>query len=124
MRISLKIESAKHRSSRKPDGKAAWAVVQEGWDAYRNAASKAEQDRALVWVGGAIAAYAATVGKDKAEVLRELEQTRPKPSVELPPEIPVFTPGRSTPPPPRLPGAQRAVSAEELAAESQLSTST
>lgn len=127
MRISLKIESAKHRASRKSDGKAAWAVVQEGWDAARAAAPGDEREKALKWVGGAIAAYAAMVGKDRKDVLIELERSKPLasgPTVELPPEIPVFQPGRSTPPPPRLPGAQRSLTPEEIAAENRSEPST
>lgn len=122
MRISLKIESAKHRRSGKSDAKKAWSVVLEGWNTYRNAPVGPERDRALVWVGGAIATYAAAAGKDKTEVLVGLERDLPPIAVELPPEIPMFKPGRSTPPPPRLPGAQRSLSPEEIAAEPSTST--
>jgi hypothetical protein len=122
MRISVKIESAKHRRSGKGDAKKAWETVLEGWNAFRKAAPGAERDKASAWVGGAIAAYASVAGKDRAEVLAGLERDLPLPTVELPPEIPMFKPGRSTPPPPRLPGAQRALSPEEVAAIPSTST--
>jgi hypothetical protein len=78
-------------------------------------ATPEKYDAARKWVGGAVVVYALMVDRDPAEVLAELERDHPLPSrpqpspLTLPEAMAVLKPGRSTPPPPVSPGAQRAV---------------
>jgi hypothetical protein len=117
MRLKMEIESANHGRKRQKsvpsvDSDKAWRIVTDGWQKVRSATGD-EQDRRRNWVGGAIAVYAAMTGKDATAVLAELERDLPvrvdAPAATVLDGMPEFRPGRSTPPPPRSPGAQRPV---------------
>lgn len=85
-------------------------------------------DAARKWVGGAVTVYALMNGRDPATVLGELERAHPapqlaaptptgqEPPLALPDAMALLKPGRSTPPPPKSPGAQKAVAVDAQAA--------
>lgn len=117
MRLVLKIETRNHSrgESARVDGSSdGLRVVRDAWRKLASSTPES-RDRLRQWVGGAVAVYAAMTGRDGAEVLDELDSEMPVPKATAVPEgMPVFRSGRSVPPPPRSPGAQRPVAPDEL----------
>lgn len=113
--INIETEGRGRSAVREPapvDTSAARQLVETAWGRVI-AESGEERTRARHWVGGAIAVLA-TVSDESAErILAELEARRPVPAdpaaVPRPVDDVTFREGRSTPPPPRHPGAQRPV---------------
>lgn len=119
MRLTLRLESAGHNrntsegTSEGVDESRRAAALARLEDAARKAAEPGldydERRRRLNWLGGGIVVFSLFTGED-AEALRA--RLEPAPSAEAVPSVdvlPVFREGRSTPPPPRHPGAQTPV---------------
>lgn len=119
MRLKIELESANHgrRKNSNPATPAgadkAWQIVMDGWTKVRSATTPEDQQRRRNWVGGAVAAYAAMTGKDPAAVAAELEKNHPvTQAAAVPDGLVEFRPGRTAPPPPKSPGAQRPVAVD------------
>lgn len=111
MRLTLELVSKRHdvpRGTTEPvDNTAAWVLIEDAWrKATDPGIDSDERRRRHNWVGGALAVYALFTG-ESASVLRErLQSDRPVPVNPILDQVPTFQEGRSTPPPPRHPGAQ------------------
>ena len=110
MKLSLSIESANHHSNASPPNRErGWRLVVEEW---RQARSTGQSERASQ-AETALAVFVALTGEDESLRRHELgplkttsvESTRPS----SPSPLPTFREGRSVPPPPPHPGAQRPV---------------
>jgi hypothetical protein len=119
MKITVEIVSSRHnekrarRARRGPDDTAGWSLIDDAWaKATEPGIDPDDRRRRQNWVGGALAVFAALTGQDAAALRDRLESKRPVPqaqAAEPAAQMPVFREGRSTPPPPRPPGAQRPV---------------
>lgn len=111
MKLTLQIESGRNRSgSEKPVVSDGWTVVVEAWrKANESGLDFEEKSRRLNWVGGALAMLAELTGENAAALRSKLELSHPPVSDAVQAGIPQFREGRSTPPPPRHPGAQTPV---------------
>ena len=113
MRLTLTIESRRHghnRSVNKPDTTAAWERLVDAATRARDASIDAtERAKRLNWLGGAIVLYALLTGDDAEQVRERLSAGATSEPDSAAQAMPQFREGRSTPPPPRHPGAQRPV---------------
>ena len=74
------------------------------------AATGEAKTRIQGWLAGAATIYGMVSGKDGSALLKQLEQeSAPSVAADMGYSPITFTEGRSTPPPPRPPGAQRSV---------------
>jgi hypothetical protein len=120
LRIRLTIETAGHgrrvtEDDATADTAAAMRLIREAWQKVRDADDGQRPGRRQ-WLGGAVAVFAALTGQDGEAVLADLGDlpvagTEASGATVYDGTVPAFRPGRSTPPPPRAPGAQRPVDA-------------
>lgn len=116
MKLTLQVESAKHRSTSGDERPSTdtrdrvWSRLEDAWRQANVAGIDVnERQRRLNWLGGAIVVYSLFTGEDANDVRSRVEATSPAIVPSSDPGVPVFREGRSTPPPPRHPGAQHAV---------------
>jgi len=116
LKIVLSIESSRHKQNRgkKPDGSAALARIRSAWREAVTARDD-ERNRLSGWVAGAVAIYGSITGEPVDVLLKRLEEEMPSgsPATDGTSQSvwpgSQFVEGRSTPAPPRPPGAQRRV---------------
>ena len=116
MRLKVTLELKGHSS---PDTTTNVRASEEAWRVITDALGQlrgADADRQAGmrrWLGGAAAVYAAVTGRTRESVWQEMERVEPlvKPPATSEPVVQdpnlLFKPGRSTPPPPKHPGAQK-----------------
>lgn len=111
MKVRLTLES-RNQSGAKVE--AARALID---DAIRRALVAGPEQQAALrhWIAGASAVWSMVSGEEPpalpdALVARAAAQPAAQPVMNVPPGMPQIVEGRSTPPPPRAPGAQRPVS--------------
>ncbi len=118
MKLTLQIESGrKNDSDQVVESKSSKPTVSDGWPMVMTAWQRAnepgidetERGRRLNWVGGALSMLAELTGEDPVELRSRLESKKLVQAEPQLPGMPTFREGRSTPPPPPHPGAQRAV---------------
>ena len=108
MKLSFTFETGDKETTPEVDSSAAWAQIVDAWRKV-GAASGTDRDERTQWVGGAVAVYATLTGEDAKAVLDRLQRENPLQQQVSPPGFVEFSEGRSAPPPPRSPGAQRVV---------------
>jgi hypothetical protein len=122
VRLTLELVSKRHdvprgtpepTGERDATGRAAWSLIEDAWrKATEVGISADERQRRQNWVGGALATYALFTGESATELRDRLQASRPVSAMQdtsILSQVPTFQEGRSTPPPPRHPGAQAPV---------------
>lgn len=111
MKLTLQIESGRNESKvQKPKVADGWGMVVNAWKKANEAGLDPEsKGRRLNWVGGALTMLAELTGEQAEGLRQRLEAEHPPVAEVQQPGIPQFREGRSTPPPPRHPGAQSPV---------------
>jgi hypothetical protein len=113
----LTLETSRHKQTRqkKFDSKPSLARIRAEWRKAGLARGE-ERTNKSNWIAGAVAIYSLFTGQASSVLLQQLEdempsasESEPSPTESNPLGTMQFREGRSTPAPPRPPGAQRSV---------------
>lgn len=118
MKVTVQVESARHDNKKRSRLDDAWRLIETEWRASQQTGlEQGEVNRKRAWVEGAVAVLAAISGETETTLRNRLVPIVAGPVASVaatsvsstPTGFPVFREGRSTPAPPRHPGAQRVI---------------
>jgi len=116
VKLTLQVESSKHARGDTTVGRdsgdqdQAFRRLEDAWRRVNEPGITVdERQRRSNWLGGGIVVFALLTGDDPERVRSRIEASSPAAPTPVDSMLPVFREGRSTPPPPRHPGAQSPV---------------